>query len=40
MYHTTGFAEDEIIDLCALIYANEEPVTSIRGHRPSVFTSQ
>ena len=24
MYHTTGFAEDEIIDLCALVYANEE----------------
>ena len=24
MYHTTGFAKDEIIDLCALVYANEE----------------
>jgi hypothetical protein len=24
MYHTTGFIKDEIIDLCALIYANEE----------------
>ena len=24
MYHTTGFTKDEIIDLCALIYANEE----------------
>jgi hypothetical protein len=24
MYHTIGFTEDEIIDLCALIYANEE----------------
>ncbi len=24
MYHTTGFANDEIIDLCALVYANEE----------------
>ena len=24
MDHTTGFAEDEIIDLCALVYANEE----------------
>ena len=24
MYHTTGFAKDEIVDLCALIYANEE----------------
>ncbi len=24
MYHTTGFSKDEIIDLCALIYANEE----------------
>jgi len=24
VYHTTGFAKDEIIDLCALIYANEE----------------
>ncbi len=23
MYHTTGFAKDEIIDLCALVYANE-----------------
>ena len=38
MYHTTGFAKDEIIDLCALVYANEEnPATSIRGRRPSVF---
>ena len=27
MYHTTGFAEDEIIDLCALVYANEENST-------------
>jgi hypothetical protein len=24
MYHTTGFTKDEIIDLCALIYASEE----------------
>ena len=24
MSHTTGFAQDEIIDLCALIHANEE----------------
>ena len=24
MYHTTGFTKDEIIGLCALIYANEE----------------
>ncbi len=24
MYHTTGFTKDEIVDLCALIYANEE----------------
>jgi hypothetical protein len=24
IYHTTGFAKDEIIDLCALVYANEE----------------
>jgi len=24
MYHTTGFSKDEIIDLCALVYANEE----------------
>ena len=24
MYATTGFTEDEIIDLCALIHANEE----------------
>ena len=24
MYHTTGFAKDEIVDLCALVYANEE----------------
>ena len=24
MYHTTGFTEDEIVNLCALIYANEE----------------
>jgi hypothetical protein len=24
MYHTTGFSKDEIIDLCALIYADEE----------------
>ena len=24
MYHTTGFTKDEIIDLCALVYANEE----------------
>ncbi len=24
MYHTTGFTKDKIIDLCALIYANEE----------------
>jgi hypothetical protein len=24
MYATTGLAEDEIIDLCALIYASEE----------------
>jgi hypothetical protein len=23
MYHTTGFTEDEIIELCALVYANE-----------------
>jgi hypothetical protein len=24
MYHTTGLTKDEIIDLCALIYASEE----------------
>lgn len=24
MYHTTGFSKDEIIDLCVLIYENEE----------------
>lgn len=24
MYHTTGFTEDEIIDLCALVHAHEE----------------
>ena len=24
MYHTTGFTEDEIIDLCALVHANEK----------------
>ena len=24
MYATTGFSEDEIIELCALIYADEE----------------
>jgi hypothetical protein len=24
MYHTTGFSKDEIVDLCALIYADEE----------------
>jgi hypothetical protein len=24
MYHTTGFSEDEIVDLCALICASEE----------------
>ena len=24
MYHTSGPAKDEIIDLCALVYANEE----------------
>ena len=24
MYHTTGFTKDEIIDLCALIHANEK----------------
>jgi len=24
MYRTTGFSKDEIIDLCALVYANEE----------------
>jgi hypothetical protein len=24
MYHTTGFAKDEIIDLCTLIYENEK----------------
>jgi hypothetical protein len=24
MYHTTGFSKDEILDLCALLYANEE----------------
>ena len=24
MYHTTGFTKDEITDLCALVYANEE----------------
>ena len=40
MYHTTGFAKDEIIDLCALVYANEENSDTIRGHGPSVFTSQ
>ena len=34
--HTpTGFAKDEIIDLCALVYANEENSQRIRGRGSS-----
>ena len=41
MYHTTGFAKDEIIDLCAPGYMQmKRTLTPIRGRSLSVFTSQ
>ncbi len=35
MYYTTGFTEDEIIDLCALVYA-PEPKCDVDPWPPSL----
>jgi hypothetical protein len=40
MYHTTGFSKDEIVDLCALIYADEENCGIDPWPPSSVFISQ
>jgi len=34
MYHTTGFAKADIIDLCVLVKAQAEAEATKQGHEP------